>query len=105
MEDSKRSIVISAADRRDNPQADGVAPMEQRVTPAPHGHRGELHPGWARPRPEHIPRPTYWPAVMGIGITMIGWGLITTPLISLVGLLLLGISLWAWIGEMLHEHE
>ena len=68
-----------------------------------HGHHGaevELRPGWNRPKPEHVPRPTYWPAVLALGVTFLVWGLITTYIISAVGLVLFVIALAGWIGEM-----
>ena len=68
------------------------------------GHAEELRPGWSRARPEHIPRPTYWPAVVGLGITFALWGFLTIWIVGIVGLFLLGIGLAGWIGEWQHEH-
>jgi hypothetical protein len=59
--------------------------------------------GWSRPRPAHAPRPTYWPAILGIGVTCLFWGVVTTWVISLVGLVLCIMALAGWIGEMLHD--
>ncbi len=67
-----------------------------------HGPDGELRPGWSRPKPEHVPRPTYWPAVLALGVTFIFWGLITTPIIAGIGLLVGAIGLAGWIGELRH---
>ena len=67
-----------------------------------HGHEVELRPGWNRPKPEHVPHPTYWPAVLALGITFLVWGLITTYLISAVGLVLFALALGGWIWEMRH---
>ncbi len=58
--------------------------------------------GWSRAMPEHLPRPTYWPAVLAVGVTMIAWGLAASLLITLVGLIVLGIAVWGWIGELRH---
>ncbi len=63
---------------------------------------GDIPEGWSRAQPEHLPRPTYWPAVAGLGITFICWGIATTYIIRAVGVLLLGIALRGWIGELLH---
>jgi hypothetical protein len=57
---------------------------------------------WHRPRPDHIPRPTYWPVVMAVGITFLLWGVQTTWLISAVGLTLFVVALAGWIGELRH---
>ncbi len=78
---------------------------EQPPAPSPHGDSAPLQPGWSSPKPEHVPRPTYYPMIMGLGITLVGWGGITTLIISIVGLLLFGIALAGWIGEIRHEHE
>ena len=61
-------------------------------------------PGWSLPKPEHLAGPTYWPAVMALGITMMLWGVVTAVLISLAGLALFVLALAGWIGELLHEN-
>lgn len=61
-----------------------------------------LPEGWHRARPEHIPRPTYWPVVVALAITLIFWGAVSALAISVVGLVLLVISLAGWIGELRH---
>jgi hypothetical protein len=66
---------------------------------------GELRPGWVRARPEHIPRPTYWPAVLALGVTFALWGLITTWVISIVGLALMAIATAGWMAEWRHEQD
>ena len=68
-----------------------------------HGHEVELRPGWSRPKPEHVPHPTYWPAVLALGVTFLAWGLITSYVISAVGLVLFGLALGGWIWEMRHD--
>jgi len=60
--------------------------------------------GWSLPKPEHLAEPTYWPAVMALGIAMLLWGVVTAVLISLVGLALFALALAGWIGELLHEN-
>ena len=69
---------------------------------AGHGATVELPPGWGRAKPDHIPRPTYWPAVFAVGIGMLLWGVITSLIISAVGLALVVIALTGWIGELRH---
>jgi hypothetical protein len=61
-------------------------------------------PGWSQARPEHIPRPTYWPAVLAFGLTFALWGLLTTWIISVVGIAVVAIGLLGWIGDLRHEH-
>lgn len=67
-----------------------------------HDAREPLPEGWHRARPEQIPRPTYWPVVVALAITLIFWGAVSALAISVVGLVLLVISLAGWIGELRH---
>lgn len=64
----------------------------------------EPRAGWNKPKPDVIPRPTAWPAAMALGITLLAWGLITSPVILGVGVALFAASLAGWIGEIRHEH-
>jgi hypothetical protein len=65
----------------------------------------EPRPGWSKPRPEHIPRATAWPAAMALAIMFFAWGLITSPVVVFVGVALFVVSLSGWIGEIRHEHR
>lgn len=58
--------------------------------------------GWNYPRPEHLPRPTYWPLALAFGIVLIMFGIVTTFAISGVGILIFAIALAGWIGELRH---
>ncbi len=60
---------------------------------------------WTPPRSQVIPRATYSPAVMALAIVCLLWGLLTSYLISLLGLVLLALSLTGWIGELRHERQ
>jgi hypothetical protein len=51
----------------------------------------------------HLPRPSVWPAVAGLGITLLGFGVLTSLLFSLAGGLALAGALAGWIGELRHE--
>ncbi len=75
------------------------APAEQQPRPRP-----QVRPGWTAVPAEPLPRTTYWPAVMSLGVVFILWGIATTYLISIVGLILLILALGGWIGELRHEH-
>ena len=93
--------------RQQDAPSDG--PIGATVEEAHHGHgahdRGggvELPPGWSRPKPEHVPRPTYWPSVAALGITFLFWGFVTTWIISVIGLILFALGLAGWIGALRH---
>lgn len=53
--------------------------------------------------PQEIPAPTYWPITLAFGTLFIFWGLITTMIISFVGLLITGVAIAGWIIELNHE--
>src|SRR5438874_1930692 len=56
-----------------------------------------------------MPRPTAWPMVLGLGVTLLVAGLATEPALSLVGLVIFLFGLCGWIANMLpgqgHFHE
>ena len=60
---------------------------------------GELHSA----KPEELPEPTYWPFYMAMGIAFLAWGLLTMWEFSLLGLILIVISLVGWINILRHE--
>ena len=60
---------------------------------------------WEPLPPEHLPRPTCFPAGMAMGAAFIFWGFITSWLILLVGAGLFTVALGGWIAEILHERN
>ena len=60
---------------------------------------------WSEPRPQRLPRSTYTPAVLALGIVLLFWGPVTTPIISGIGLTLSAVALAGWIGELRHERR
>ena len=60
---------------------------------------------WTEPRELTIPDPTYWPAVLALGVMFILWGIVTMSLVSLIGFVLFAIALAGWIGELRHEYR
>jgi hypothetical protein len=63
----------------------------------------ELRPGWSRAKPDSIPAPTAWPAALALGTMFFAWGIIASPIILVVGLVLFAFALAGWIGEIRHE--
>lgn len=61
--------------------------------------------GWTDPQGMHVPEPTYAPLFLAIGMMCMLWGIVTTPLLSLVGGILFVIAISKWIGEVRHEHR
>jgi hypothetical protein len=66
-------------------------------------HQPETPLAWQTPQLERLPRSTYAPAVLGLGITFVFWGFMTTFYISGVGLILCAMALTQWIGELRRE--
>lgn len=58
--------------------------------------------GWREPLPERMARPTYWPAVLALGITFALLGPVTNMAVSAVGLAMAVVALAGWIGDILH---
>jgi len=63
----------------------------------------EWPPDWNEPRPQKLPRPTYWPGVLAFGIVLIAWGPVTSIIIALIGIVVSLIAIAGWIGELRHE--
>jgi hypothetical protein len=63
------------------------------------------HGDWYVLPPEAPPRPTYWPAVLALGIVFLLWGVAATFLISGVGLVLCALALAGWIGDLRHAQR
>jgi uncharacterized membrane protein YecN with MAPEG domain len=52
-----------------------------------------------------LPHPTYFPAGLAMGVAFIFWGLITTWVVWLVGVVLFIAALAGWITEIRHEYK
>jgi hypothetical protein len=52
------------------------------------------------PQTTPAPRPTAAPFFLALGITMTFWGTVTSPVMSIGGLVLLVGSLWVWISAI-----
>lgn len=100
-EDARKPEPLAAPDEGNIAGPEPVAAASSQTQTPPKHPRA----GWSTPQPEHIPAPTYWPVVMSLGIVLLLWGIITSLLISVVGLALFGLSLAGWIGELLREGE
>jgi hypothetical protein len=60
-------------------------------------------PGWSLPKPEVIPRATYWPALLAGGVSFVFWGLISDIWIFGTGLILTIMSMIGWVNDLLNE--
>jgi hypothetical protein len=64
-----------------------------------------LPPGWSPLPEETLPRPTYFPAGLAMGVAFMFWGLISSWVVFLVGLALFGAALAGWITEIRYGHK
>ena len=62
-------------------------------------------PKWEALPEERLPRPTYFPAGLAMGIAFLFWGLITSWVTIVVGLALFIASLAGWITEIRYERK
>ena len=62
-----------------------------------------LAEGWHTPKPERLPKPTYWPAALAFGVTLLAWGPVTSWIVATVGFIVCAISLAGWIGDLRYE--
>jgi hypothetical protein len=79
--------------------------MEEKIDRDSGGDENRVDENWSVPKPEVIPPPTLWPAVLAFGITLVGLGVLTSFLISLVGSGIFVLALIRWVGEMIHEQN
>ncbi|MBI3915017.1 MAG: cytochrome c oxidase subunit I [Chloroflexi bacterium] len=47
----------------------------------------------------HLPNPSYWPFVLALGLTIVMFGLIYTPIIALVGLAIFVAGFAGWVAQ------
>ena len=61
--------------------------------------------GWVAPLPAIAPKPTYWPAVLGVGIAFLAGGLATYLILSAAGLAIVIAAAIGWIHDLVLEYK
>ena len=51
---------------------------------------------------EHLPSPSVWPFTLASGLTLVGFGVLTSLALSVLGVCLLAWALYGWITEVRH---
>ncbi|MDQ3809807.1 MAG: cytochrome c oxidase subunit 4 [Chloroflexota bacterium] len=51
----------------------------------------------------HLPRPTFWPVVLGAGISLAAFGVATSLLFTALGVVMLAWGLAGWVQDLRHE--
>ena len=90
---------IKKKKKRDAAKAEAAAAPAVEAAIAKPGSR----PGWTVPHPDELPKPTFWPAGLAFAVTLLFWGLVTSPIITAVGALVFTVSLSGWIGDIRNE--
>jgi hypothetical protein len=58
---------------------------------------------YVKAKPEILPKSTYMPFLLAFSLLLLGWGLLSTWIISVAGFVGICISIYGWIKELLHE--
>jgi hypothetical protein len=87
--------------------AENAAMEEEKMEMGDTGQPGTAQAGggWNLPQPDTVPRPTYWPAVLAFGCSLVGFGVLTSYLFSALGALISVIAVLKWIREIVHEQQ
>jgi hypothetical protein len=62
----------------------------------------QLRPGWSLPLPPALPPPSYWPSVLALAIVLLLWGLVSSIVVSGIGLGLFILAIAGWVGDLRH---
>jgi len=54
-------------------------------------------------QPEELPKPTYWPFFLALGVVLIFWGILTSWIITGIGFILFTVAIFGWIIEIYKE--
>lgn len=54
-------------------------------------------------QPEELPKPTYWPFFLAMGAACMLWGILTTWIITCIGIIIFAIALSGWILNIYSE--
>ena len=85
------------------PENQGIEARKRAVSAITADSVREDRSDWNKPRPERTPHPTYWPAVVGLGVMFFTWGIISNLLVLMLGVLVLLVGFTGWIGDLLSE--
>jgi hypothetical protein len=63
----------------------------------------ESNSAWTGLPPAKLPEPSIWPVTLAVAITFLVWGLVTSLIITGVGIALFALALAGWIRDIRHE--
>jgi hypothetical protein len=64
-------------------------------------NQGNIDEG--KPRPERLPPPTFWPATLALGATLLAFGVVTSWIISVAGFGLFLLGAGGWLEDLRHD--
>jgi hypothetical protein len=76
-----------------------MATENSKPTPAP------APTEWTVLPPKKLPEQTVWPAMLALAITFLVWGLVTSLIITGIGLALFATAMAGWIRDIRHERN
>jgi hypothetical protein len=53
----------------------------------------------------HLPSPSVWPVVVGAGVSVAAFGVVTSFAFCALGVILFAWGLSGWIGDLRHGHD
>jgi hypothetical protein len=53
--------------------------------------------------PEKLPPPTVWPATLSFGVTLMAFGVLTSPLMSVTGLIVFLYAAGGWFEDLRND--
>jgi len=56
--------------------------------------------GWHKARPQHLPKPSYFPFFLAFSLMFFLWGLVSLWLIAVMGLAGVFVSLAGWVKDL-----
>ncbi|MBF9254044.1 cytochrome c oxidase subunit 4 [Pontibacter sp. 172403-2] len=58
---------------------------------------------WVKAKPGVLPKPTYYPFFLALGLAFLGWGILLGWVVALAGLIIIVLALRGWINILRHE--
>ncbi|WP_347158925.1 hypothetical protein [Pontibacter chitinilyticus] len=58
---------------------------------------------WVKAQPQELPKPTYYPFFLALGLVFLSWGILAGWIISLAGFIITVIALTGWINILRYE--
>lgn len=58
---------------------------------------------WMKAQPQELPKPTYYPFFLALGLIFLGWGILAGWIIGVAGFIIVVAALTGWINLLRHE--